>query len=98
MKTIILYIFIRQQHFFFASLLSFILFTEILQSQITPEVLWAKRYGGANADVPVGVVTDAFGNVYMSGTFSSPIAFGSTILSTDLRPFQNYKFTKNQTF
>jgi hypothetical protein len=45
-------------------------------------VLWAKSIGGINYDAGNSVVTEASGNVYIAGYFSSPtITFGSTTLT-----------------
>jgi len=65
-------------------LLLFIAFLgiQIVQSQTTPEVLWAKRYGGQNGKSPGGMVTDNDGNIYMTGYFSQQIQFGNTTLTT----------------
>ena len=47
-------------------------------------VLWAKKAGGGYDDVANSVATDIAGNVYVTGYFgSSPITFGSVILTTD---------------
>jgi hypothetical protein len=44
-------------------------------------VLWAKGAGGASADIARSVTTDASGNIYVTGYFSSPsVTFGSTTL------------------
>lgn len=45
-------------------------------------VIWAKSAGGTSADVGNGIGTDASGNVYITGYFtSSTITFGSTTLT-----------------
>ncbi|MBI3501612.1 MAG: T9SS type A sorting domain-containing protein [Bacteroidetes bacterium] len=45
-------------------------------------VLWAKRAGGTDYDDGLAVCTDASGNVYVAGDFSSTsITFGSTTLT-----------------
>lgn len=45
-------------------------------------MLWAKRAGGTLSDSACSVSADAFGNVYVAGTFkSSSITFGSTTLT-----------------
>jgi len=79
MKTIIFYNRLKK-HF----LLFFVVFfgIQIVQSQTTPEVLWAKRYGGQNGKSPGGMVTDTDGNIYMTGSFYQQIQFGNTTLTT----------------
>ncbi len=45
-------------------------------------VLWAKSAGGTHKDYGSSVAADAFGNLYLSGSFQSQaITFGSTILT-----------------
>ncbi|MBI4929666.1 MAG: hypothetical protein HY841_02810, partial [Bacteroidetes bacterium] len=45
-------------------------------------ILWAKRAGGTLGDSALSVTADAFGNVYVVGSFkSSSITFGSTTLT-----------------
>ncbi len=44
-------------------------------------VLWAKSAGGNFDDVGYSVSTDASGNVFMTGAFSTIITFGSTTLT-----------------
>lgn len=45
-------------------------------------VLWAKSAGGASEDRGMGISTDNFGNVFVTGYFKSPsITFGATTLS-----------------
>lgn len=44
-------------------------------------VLWAKDASGASDNGANGIITDAFGNVYVTGSFYSPITFGVTTLS-----------------
>ncbi|HKR04475.1 MAG TPA: T9SS type A sorting domain-containing protein [Bacteroidia bacterium] len=44
-------------------------------------VLWARRAGGTQVDGAISVVTDASGNTYVAGNFSSPsVTFGTTTL------------------
>jgi len=79
MKTIIFYNQLKK-HFllFFVALLC----SKMLQSQTTPNVVWAKRYGGQNDKSPGDMVTDTDGNIYMTGYFSQQIQFGNTTLTT----------------
>ena len=47
-----------------------------------PNCLWAKAAGGTYYDYGYSVATDASGNVYVTGSFSSPIiTFGTTTLT-----------------
>jgi gliding motility-associated-like protein len=44
-------------------------------------ILWATSAGGTSCEIPGKIVTDATGNVYVSGQFSnSAIQFGTTVL------------------
>jgi hypothetical protein len=48
----------------------------------SPEWVYAKSAGGTNDDLAFGISTDAWGNVYVTGSFqSSSITFGSTVLT-----------------
>jgi pimeloyl-ACP methyl ester carboxylesterase len=48
----------------------------------SPNLLWAKRAGGAGSDQANSVAVEASGNVYVAGYFQSPtITFGSTTLT-----------------
>jgi hypothetical protein len=42
-------------------------------------VLWAQRIGGTNQEVITGITTDAGGNIYVLGNFSSPSISNSTL-------------------
>ena len=42
-------------------------------------VLWAQRLGGTNQEVITGITTDASGNIYVLGNFSSPSISNSTL-------------------
>jgi len=67
-------------------LMCFIVFfgTQIVQSQTTPEVLWAKRYGGEKDELPKQIVTDASDNIYITGSFRKETDFQGTILTTEM--------------
>ncbi|MBK8875423.1 MAG: SBBP repeat-containing protein [Bacteroidetes bacterium] len=44
----------------------------------TGDVVWAKRFGGNSGEFPNGISLDAYGNIYLVGTFSSDsINFGA---------------------
>jgi len=58
-------------------------------------VLWAKRAGGTESDEGNSVTTDASGNVYVTGYFSSPtITFGSTTLTNVGAGFNDFFIAK----
>lgn len=45
-------------------------------------MLWARRYGGVNQDIPNDIEIDVSGNILMSGIFASPsLVFGTTTLT-----------------
>ena len=46
----------------------------------TGNVLWAKRGATSESDNPTGICTDANGNAYLTGRFSSSISFGTITL------------------
>jgi Domain of unknown function (DUF4114)/Beta-propeller repeat len=45
-------------------------------------VVWAKKLGGTGIDEGLGIVADGSGNIYVSGTFSGTVSFGSTTLTS----------------
>lgn len=45
-------------------------------------VLWAERFGGGGLDSGVAITTDASGNIYTTGRFSSTATFGSVTLTS----------------
>src|SRR5688572_760606 len=54
----------------------------IVKYDASGNMLWAKSAGGNSTDLPMGIATDVYGNVYITGYFKSPnISFGSTILT-----------------
>ena len=46
------------------------------------EFLWAKRFGGAQAEEANAVITDAAGNIYLGGNFLGSVQFGQTTLTS----------------
>jgi len=80
MKTTIFYNFITRQNLLFVLLLIFCV--GIFQAQTTPEVLWAKRYGGINTEGARDIATDIFGNIYITGFFWYETDFEGISLST----------------
>jgi len=79
MKTIILYNQLKK-HFllFFVALLC----SETLQAQTTPEVLWAKQFGGAKGESVMGIDVDESGNIYIAGIFGLETSIGDITLTT----------------
>jgi len=80
MKNYVLYN-CSKKHF----LLFFITFFawQIVQSQTTAGVLWAKQYGGKETEIPKNMVTDSYGNIYFTGSFRKETNFGGINLTTD---------------
>jgi len=62
--------------------------TALVRVEQPPEVLWTAKLGGTGNDQGLGVAVDAAGNVYLAGSFSGTVAFGSSNLvssgSTDI--------------
>ncbi len=54
----------------------------VLKLSPTGEVLWVRRFGDIKSDGANGVATDAHGNVYVTGSFSGLVTFGTTQLSS----------------
>jgi hypothetical protein len=53
----------------------------IVKYDTSGNVIWAKNEGGISADNPMSIVTDNYGNLYLTGHFhSSSIIFGSDTL------------------
>src|ERR1044071_1882629 len=57
----------------------FIHFSAISQS---PSWAWAKNSGGINSDGGKSVCTDLNGNIYVTGYYAGPIAFGTATLNS----------------
>jgi len=54
----------------------------IVKYDANGNVVWAKRAGGSNIDMPYGIAVSASGNSYVTGYFASAtITFGSTTLT-----------------
>jgi hypothetical protein len=54
----------------------------IVKYDTSGNVLWAKSAGGTGTDLCRGVSTDVSGNVFLTGSFSSPtISFGTAMLT-----------------
>ncbi|MEI7980490.1 MAG: SBBP repeat-containing protein [Bacteroidota bacterium] len=47
-----------------------------------PDVNWIKQFGGDGSDIGQDVITDAWGNLYVTGYFSGPVSFGATTLTS----------------
>lgn len=53
----------------------------ILKFDIAGNLVWARNEGGVRDDVGTGIVTDEYGNAYLTGSFArDSITFGSTTL------------------
>jgi hypothetical protein len=55
----------------------------IVKYDASGNVLWAKDAGGAGNSSGIGIITDALGNIYITGSFSTLITFGTTTLSSE---------------
>ena len=54
----------------------------IARYDVSGNLLWAKRAGGTGSDIATSIGADAYGNIYLTGTFSSSIIhFGGITLS-----------------
>jgi hypothetical protein len=61
-------------------LIFFLLYNQVFSQ--TPSWQWAKSNGGSSTDFGAATATDAFGNVYVAGSFYSPtMTVGSTTLT-----------------
>lgn len=45
----------------------------IAKYDVSENLIWAKRAGGTGSDIATSIGVDAFGNIYLTGTFSSSI-------------------------
>lgn len=54
--------------------------TALVRVEQSPEVLWTAKQGGAGNDQGLGVDVDAAGNVYVAGSFSGTVEFGTSNL------------------
>ncbi len=62
----------------------------LYKTDINGNGLWVRRSRGNNIDISGSLADDAFGNVYFSGYFRSPIlTFDSTATLQSLNPLQN---------
>ena len=66
----------------------------LVKYDLNGNVIWAKSYGGNSSDGASAVRTDAMGNVYLAGSFSSSaISFGSVSLAnTNNNGMYSYDF------
>jgi len=82
--------------FYFVCFLSLLFSTANIRAQ-APAWSWAKSGGGTANDGSTGVAADASGNVYMTGTFSSPtIDFGTgTMTNAGIVNFYIVKYDVN---
>jgi hypothetical protein len=54
--------------------------TALVRVEQPPEVLWTAKLGGTDNDQGLGVAVDPTGNVYVAGSFSGTMEFGSSNL------------------
>src|ERR1035437_397511 len=67
----------------YLTLITFFLFSLVLKAQ-APSWAWAKSGDGTNDDGAYSIATDASGNVFIAGGFSSPtITFGTYTLTNN---------------
>lgn len=60
-------------------------------------VVWAHGIGSFSWDYGYGICTDVSGNIYVTGTYSDPITFGSTTLQNAIPGFFNAFVAKYNT-
>jgi len=60
----------------FLLFLTFIFCTQFAQSQLEPNVLWAKQFGGPEQDYGGDMAMDHLGNIYVTGFFRGTADFG----------------------
>lgn len=54
----------------------------LVKYDVTGNILWARRAGNSDSEFGQSVATDAAGNVYIAGAFSTSIVFGTTTLTS----------------
>lgn len=54
----------------------------VMKIDNTGNVIWAKRMGGSFNDDATGVISDAAGNIYVTGGFNSSAGFGPYLLTS----------------
>ncbi len=64
----------------------------IARYDLTGNIDWVKRAGGANSDLAYGMVCDAAGNAYVTGNFYNNINFGNPLVSNGSSDFFLAKF------
>lgn len=77
----------------------------IVKYDSSGNVVWAKSAGGVEFDYATGIVTDAKGNIYVSGSFSSPFITSLSVTNNSVNNFDaiiikldsagNLKWAKN---
>ncbi|MFA4851901.1 MAG: SBBP repeat-containing protein [Bacteroidales bacterium] len=63
-------------------ILTMILFSNIVLFGQTPNWVWAKSAGSNYDDDGHSIITDIYGNIYITGDFENSITFGSTTLTS----------------
>jgi hypothetical protein len=71
----------KKNIYVFVLMLVFCFFSFLISAQ-TFSWNWAKSAGGINSEIGRSIAKDAYGNVYVAGTFTSPtITFNTTTLT-----------------